>query len=87
MDLYIGRSSKLEDSFVITGKLTVPKPYTCKEASSIVYTTNNSLTEIRDLEIEVILVLSHSKNIEDRSHKHLKALKPSQSLTILYFYS
>lgn len=87
MDLYIGRSSKLEDSFGIIGKLTVPKPSSSHEVSSILYTTNNSLTEIRDLEIEDVQVLSHSKNVEDGSDKHLKALRPSQSLTILDFYS
>lgn len=64
----------------------MPKPYSGQETSSIVYITNNPLTEIRDLEIEDVQVLSHSKNVEDRSDKHLKALRPSQSLTILDFY-
>lgn len=87
MYLSIERSSKLGDSFGITGKLTVSKPYSGHEASSILCTTNNPLTETRDLEFEGVQVLSHSKNVEDGSDKHLKALRPRQSLTIFDFYT
>lgn len=65
----------------------MPKHYSGQETNSIVYITNNPLTEIRDLEIEDVQVLSRSKNVDDGSDKHLKALRLSQSLTILDFCS